>query len=85
MKIEEYLQELDEVISAAPEVIDVEILRRSIWDTGTERIAMYRYKLTMSDGSLLELTERLVEIHGVFSISKYRHHWQDRNAQIIMG
>lgn len=83
MTIREYLQELDELMSAAPEVIKVEIVRRSVWDTDMEIIALYRYKLTMSDGSLLELTERLVEDRGVFSVTKYRHHWQNRHAQLI--
>lgn len=81
--IEEYLRKIDELISASPEVIDVEIIRRSIWDTELEKVALYRYRLKMSDGSLLELTERLVEEKGAFSIKKYRHHWQSANGQII--
>ena len=83
MTITTYLQELDEFISAAPEVEQVEVIRRSIWDTGMECIAVYRYKLRMSDGSLLELTERLVEEQGSISITKYRHHWQDQKGRLI--
>lgn len=83
MKIEEYLQELDELISVAPEVIDIKILRRSVWDTGMEKIAMYRYKLTMSDASVLELTERLVEMNKTIAITKYRHHWQNEKTHIL--
>ena len=80
--IEQYLREFDELISASPEVIDVEIIRRSVWDTELEKIALYRYRLKMSDRSLLELTERLVEEKGTLSIRTYRHHWQSRNGQI---
>lgn len=83
MTITAYLQELDELISAAPEVEQVEVIRRSIWDTGMECIAVYRYKLRMSDGSLLELTERLVEAQGSVSMTKYRYHWQDQNGRLI--
>ena len=83
MTIQKYLQELDEVIDLAPEVRRVEILRRSIWDTGMECVAIYRYKLTMIDGSLLELSERLVEMETTLTITKYRHHWQNQHAQII--
>lgn len=82
--IEDYLREIDELISSAPEVIDVEIVRRSVWDTGLEKVALYRYRLSMSDGSLLELTERLVEEKGTLFIKKYRYHWQNRNGQVIM-
>jgi hypothetical protein len=83
MTIEEYLQELDDLIDTAPEVVNVDITRLSVWDTGMEIVALYRYKLTLSDRSVLELTERLIEMRGTFTITKYRHHWQDRNAQII--
>ncbi len=55
--LEDYLREIDELISSATEALDVEILRRSVWDTGLEKVALYRYRLSMSDGSLLELTE----------------------------
>ena len=81
--IEQYLRELDELISASPEVIDVEIIRRSVWDTELEKVALYRYRLKMSDRSLLELTERLVEEKGTLSIKRYRHHWQSHDGQVI--
>ncbi len=81
--IEEYLKEIDELISASPEVIDVEVIRRSVWDTELEKVVLYRYRLKMSDGSLLELTERLVEEKGTLSIKKYRHHWQSPDGQVI--
>ncbi len=83
MTVTEYLQELDETISSAPEVIQVNVLRRSVLDTGMEIVAVYRYKLTMSNGSLLELTERLVEESGRISHTKYRFHWQNRKAELI--
>lgn len=83
MSLSTYLQELDEFISAAPEIQHVEVLRRSVWDTGMECIAVYRYKLRMSDGSLLELTERLVETQGSVSMTKYRYHWQDQHSRLI--
>ncbi len=37
----------------------------------------------MCDGSLLELTERLVEERHTITVTKYRHHWQDQNAKLI--
>lgn len=80
--IEEYLRKLDEFISSTPEIIDVKVIRRSIWDTGLEKVANYRYKLTMSDGSLLELTERLIEERETLSLKKYRHHWQRPDGKV---
>ena len=43
--INEYLKKLEELISASPEVTDVEIIRKSIWDTGLEKVALFRYRL----------------------------------------
>jgi len=36
--MEKYLRDLDELISVASEVINVEIIRRSVWDTGWKRL-----------------------------------------------
>lgn len=55
--IEEYLRKIDEFISSSPHITAVQVVRRSIWDTDVEKIAIYRYRLKMSDESLLELTE----------------------------
>lgn len=39
--IEEYLQQLDQLLSASPAVRDVEIIRRSLRDTEWEKILHY--------------------------------------------
>lgn len=59
--IDSYLKKIDDFILAADEIVDVEVVRRTVWDTDLEKIGIYRYKVYLSDGSLLELTERLVE------------------------
>jgi hypothetical protein len=42
----------------------------------------YRYRVFLSDGGLLEMSERLVEIRGEVTTSKYRHHWQDGEGRL---
>jgi hypothetical protein len=81
--IENYLKELDNLILAADEILDAKILRRSVWDTDLERIALYRYKVYFSDGSLLELTERMVEEKDKLTVTKYRFHWQDKGGKLV--
>lgn len=81
--LENYLKKLDDFILAADEIVDIEIIRRSIWDTELEKIAIYRYKIHLYDGSLVELTERLVEGKGELRRSKYRFHWQTRDGLLI--
>jgi Family of unknown function (DUF6516) len=78
--IDAYLKKIDDLILTADEIVNVEIIRRSVWDTDLEKIAIYRYRIYLSDGSLLELTERLVEERGNLSRSKYRFHWQTREG-----
>ena len=81
--IDEYLYQLDELISISPFVRDVEIVRRSMRDTDFEKVLNYRYRILLSDGSLVEITERVLEVHGTLDVSKYRHHWQDANGVLI--
>ena len=77
------MQNLDNLIFAADEIIDGEIIRRTVWDTGLEKIGLYRYKIYFSDGSLLEMTERLVEEKDELIVTKYRFHWQDKEGKLI--
>ncbi len=55
--INKYLNDLDALISASPAIIDVDIIRRDIHDTGLEKIALYCYRIKLKDGSTIEITE----------------------------
>ncbi len=81
--IEEYLRQIDELLSASPAVRDIEIIRRTLRDTEWEKILHYRYRVLLSDGGLVEMSERLVEIRGVVTTTKYRHHWQDERGRLL--
>jgi hypothetical protein len=42
-----------------------------------------RYRLTLINDNLLELTERVeVQAEGIVA-TKYHHHWQDKNGHLI--
>lgn len=81
--IEEYLRQIDELLSTSPMVSAVEIIRRSVRDTGMEKVLNYRYRATLTDGGLIELGERTVEIQGEMVVTTYRHHWQDSSGRLI--
>lgn len=81
--LDNYLKKLDDFILTADEIVDIEIIRRSIWDTELEKIAIYHYKIHIYDGSLAEMTERLVEEKGELRRSKYIFHWQTRDGLLI--
>jgi hypothetical protein len=81
--LENYLKKIDDIILATDEIVDVKILRRSLWDTDLEKIGLYRYKIYFCDGSLLELVERLVEEKGKLIATKYRFHWQNKDGKLL--
>lgn len=81
--IDNYLKQIDDFILAADEIVDVEVIRRTVWDTDLEKVAIYRYKVHLSDGGLLELTERLVEEKDSLMRTKYRFHWQSKEGVLI--
>jgi len=78
-----YLNDLDAFISANDAVANVDVIRRDIRDTGLEKIAFYRYRLKLKDGSIVELTERIIEESGKFNTTKYRVHWQNKSGKLI--
>ncbi len=81
--INKYLNDLDALISASPAIIDVDIIRRDIRDTGLEKIALYRYRIKLKDGSTIEITERLLEEGKKLDTTKYRYHWQTQSGKLI--
>ena len=42
--IEEYLRQIDELLSTSPTVSSIEVIRRSVRDTGAEKVLNYRYR-----------------------------------------
>jgi hypothetical protein len=81
--IEAYLRHLDAVLATSALVHDVEIVRRSIRDTEFEKVLHYRYRVRLANGDFIEMTERVLETQGTLEVTKYRHHWQDRNGLLI--
>jgi hypothetical protein len=81
--IEEYLRQIDELLSVSPVVHGVEIVRRSVRDTDFEKVLNYRYRVMLTDGSFIEMTERVLEVHGTLEVTKYRPHWRDGNGLLL--
>ena len=81
--IEAYLRRLDELLSTSPLVRDVEVVRRSIRDTEFEKVLHYRYRVLLTNGDFVEMTERVLEAQGTLTVTKYRHHWQDRHGRLM--
>ena len=81
--IEEYLRQIEELLSASPAVRDVEVIRRTLRDTEWEKVLHYRYRVLLTGGGLVEMSERLVEMRDMVTTTKYRYHWQDGKGHLI--
>ena len=74
----------DRVLRAAlgsPQVKRVEQVRREHDVMG--RIGFMRYRLTLINDDLLELTERVEVQAEEIVVTKYRHHWQNQDGILI--
>ena len=59
--IEAYLRRLDDLLSTSALVRDVEVVRRSIRNTEFEKVVHYRYRVLLTNGDMVEMTERGLE------------------------
>jgi len=73
--IKKYLLSLKSFISACEKIKSVVILRESVWETDIEIIALIRYKLILTENSIIEITERLIESDENLERTKYSYHW----------
>ena len=81
--IERYMNDLDVLISTSAFIVDIDIIRRDIRDTGLEKTALFRYRIKLIDESLIEITERILEKRGGLTTTKYRYHWQTGSGKLI--
>jgi hypothetical protein len=81
--IERYMNDLDVLISTSAFIVDIDIIRRDIRDTGLEKTALFRYRIKLIDESLIEITERILEERGGLTTTKYRYHWQTGSEKLI--
>jgi len=75
----EYISTIRQTIVLHPYVRYFQVVREE--EQGNS--GLLRFRLTLTDGGLLELSERFRIIDGEVRSLKYRFHWQDRNGQLI--
>ena len=45
-------------------------------------VGLFRYRLTLRDGGLLEMFDRFQVVGGRLQVTKYSFHWQDTDGQL---
>ncbi len=74
----DYLAHVKSLIILNPQVEHWQITRETIEDD----MGLFRYRLTLLDGSFLEMFERFQIVNGEAQVSKYSFHWQNANGQL---
>lgn len=75
----DYLAYVKAMIILNPRVIQWITLR----EEAQEQIGLFRYRLTLDDGSLLEAFERFQITEQGVTVTKYSFHWQDTVGRLI--
>jgi hypothetical protein len=79
--VHDYCERLFLAALASPHVKRIEKIRQE--EDATGQIGFMRYRLTLRNDDLLELTGRLEVRAGALVVTKYRHHWQDHTGRLI--
>lgn len=77
---DEYLATVKASIIMTDQIVHWTAIREEAQgDTG-----LFRYRLMLQDGDLLEVFERFRVSHGVVVVSKYSYHWQNAAGDLRM-
>jgi len=76
---DEYLAYIKALIIANPRVADWKTIR----EESQGDLGLFRYRVTLDDGSLLEMFERFQIVNGGLLVTKYRFHWQDAAGRLL--
>lgn len=75
----DYISAIRQMILIHPSVRSFRVVR----EEDQVNSGLIRYRLTLSDGGLLELSERFRIVGGTVHSLKYRFHWQDSDGNLI--
>lgn len=75
----DYIARVRTLIALSLVVVSHRIIRETI----EAKVAVYRYRLTLLDDSLLEASERVVQSGTGVAVTTYSFHWQDRDGNLI--
>ena len=74
----DYLAHIKALIIVDPQVVHWIVVR----EEAQGDVGLFRYRLTLRDGGLLEMFERFQIVEGQPRVAKYSFHWQDAAGQL---
>lgn len=80
-----YLQQIESTIASLGWADSINVLRCDIVETDREEILVYRFRIELADGGLLEMMERSVNTKNINKIetTTSRFHWQGNDGRLI--
>jgi hypothetical protein len=74
----DYLAYIKALIALNPQVVHWIVVR----EEAQGNVGLFRYRLTLPDGGLLEMFEQFQIVEGRSQVAKYSFHWQDAAGQL---
>lgn len=74
----DYLGHIKALIALNRQVVHWEVIR----EEAQGDVGLFRYRLTLRDGGLLEMFERFRIVKERLQVTKYSFHWQDADGQL---
>ncbi|MDM8526018.1 DUF6516 family protein [Desulfococcaceae bacterium HSG8] len=80
---EGYFQEIVAFLGSRTWAVSAELIRHNVLETDEEKILVYRIKITLPGGGLLEMRERIVESEEHCKTTTYSFRWQNRDRTLV--
>ena len=74
----EYIAYVKSILISNPQIVSLKIVR----EEAQEKIGLYRYRLSLADGGLLEMFERFEVVSEEVKVTKYSFQWQDAAGKL---
>lgn len=83
--VRDYFEQITSTLAALSWIKSVNIIRYDILTIEEDEFLIYRIRLTLYDGGLLEMSERVVfsKKDGTLRTTTYSFHWQNANNELI--
>jgi len=82
--LKSYFDDILTSLSSYDWVESADVVRHNSESSDQKDILLYRLRVCLTDGSLLEMTERIVEFKaGGSNTTKYSFHWQNPAGKLI--
>ncbi len=75
----DYLSWIKALIVVSPQVMQWQTVR----EEAQGDVGLFRYRLRLSDGGLLEMLEYFRIVEGHVNVTKYSFHWQDDEGKLL--